>query len=144
MSGEPGSEGNVTQAVPFFMVANMPASVKFYVDGLGFHITQRWVVDDQLRWCRMEIGAAALMLQEYSTEGHDSWQPQGKVGEGVSIYFHCRDALALYHEFKGSGIDASLPFVGNGYWVTQVVDPDGYNIFFESLTDVPEGTVYQA
>lgn len=143
MTGEPGRAMNVAQAVPFFMVANMQASVKFYVDGLGFQITRRWVVDQHLRWCWMELGAAALMLQEYFTQGHDSWQPQGKVGEGVSIYFICGDALALYREFKGRGIDASLPFVGNGYWVTGVVDPDGYELFFESPTDVPEGTVYE-
>jgi lactoylglutathione lyase len=27
---------NVTQAVPFFSVTNMEASLRFYVDGLGF------------------------------------------------------------------------------------------------------------
>jgi hypothetical protein len=29
-------------------------------------------------------------------------------------------------------------------WVTPLVDPDGYKIFFESPTDVPEETVYSA
>lgn len=28
------------------------------------------------------------MLQEFRKEGHDSWVPQGKVGEGVSHLFH--------------------------------------------------------
>ncbi len=28
--------GNVKQAVPFFGVANMESSLRFYVDGLGF------------------------------------------------------------------------------------------------------------
>jgi lactoylglutathione lyase len=40
------------------------------------------------------------------------------------------------------GIKAERPFVGNGMWVTSMSDPDGYKIFFESTTDVPEETVY--
>jgi lactoylglutathione lyase len=27
-------------------------------------------------------------------------------------------------------------------WVTPLTDPDGYRIFFETLTDVPEDTQY--
>lgn len=32
-------QANVQQAVPFFLVADMQRSVRFYVDGLGFTIT---------------------------------------------------------------------------------------------------------
>ena len=31
--------------------------------------------------------------------------------------------------------------VGNGMWVTEVTDPDGYNLSFQSATDVAEETV---
>ena len=68
---------------------------------------------------------------------------EGKVpGIGVSIYFICEDALAIYREVTSRGIKAERPFVGNGMWVTSMSDPDGYKIFFESTTDVPEETVY--
>jgi hypothetical protein len=43
---------------------------------------------------------------------------------------------------KTKGVNASLPFVGNGMWVTNVNDPDGYQLCFESLTDMPEETKY--
>jgi hypothetical protein len=82
------------------------------------------------------------MLQEFRREGHDSWVPTGNLGEGVSIYFMCEDALAIYREIKSRGIDAKRPFVGNHMWVTGTVDPDGYKLFFESPTDVPEDTEY--
>jgi len=36
----------------------------------------------------------------------------------------------------------SPPFVGNGMWVTSLVDPDGYKVLFESATDTPEETEY--
>jgi len=87
-----------------------------------------------LRWCWLEIGEAALMLQEFRLEG--------KVGLGVSICFTCEDALKIYREITARGIAAKRPFVGNGMWVTEVSDPDGYKLFFESQTDTAEDTVY--
>jgi len=137
------SEPNVKQAVPFFAVSSMDASLRFYVDGLGFKMTQKWIDHGVLRWCWLELGGAALMLQEYRTEGHDSWVPEGKVGEGVTIDFMCEDALAIYHETAERGVKAvRRPFVGNGLWVVTFLDPDGYRIEFESPTDEPEETVY--
>jgi lactoylglutathione lyase len=90
------SETNVKQAVPFFRVSNIEASVRYYVDGLGFEMTRKWIDEGKLRWCWLQHGGAALMLQEFRKEGHDSWAPQGEVGEGVSICFLCEDALATY------------------------------------------------
>jgi catechol 2,3-dioxygenase-like lactoylglutathione lyase family enzyme len=138
------TEPNVRQAVPFFSVSDIQASVRYYVDGLGFKMTQKWIDEGVLRWCWLERGGAALMLQEFRREGHDSWVPEGKVGQGVSIVFICEDALAIYREVVSRGIQASRPFVGNGMWVTSLADPDGYRIDFESSTDVPEGTELSA
>jgi catechol 2,3-dioxygenase-like lactoylglutathione lyase family enzyme len=133
---------NVKQAVPFFRVSNMEASLRYYVDGIGFKMTNRWIDEGKLRWCWLQLEGAALMLQEFRKEGRDSWVPKGKVGEGVSICFQCEDALAIYRDVTSRGIQASRPFVGNGMWVTALSDPDGYKIEFESRTDVPEDTQY--
>jgi lactoylglutathione lyase len=141
LNGETKVETNVQRAVPFFSVSNIERSVRYYVEGLGFEITNRWVVEGKLGWCWLQHGGAALMLQEFPKEGHDSWVPQGKVGEGVSIYFTCKDALAIYRDVTSRGIQAPKPFVGNGMWVVTLSDPDGYKIHFTSPTDVPEETV---
>ena len=143
-TGDPtiNTDPNVKQAVPFFRVSNMEASLRYYIDGLGFKMTKKWIDEGQLRWCWLEIGNAALMLQEFKREGQDSWAPEGKVGVGVSICFICEDALAIYHEVTSRGIQAPAPVVGNGMWVTSLTDPDGYRIEFESSTDVPEDTIY--
>ena len=133
---------NVKQAVPFFGVSNIEASLHFYVDGLGFEMTKQWIDEGKLRWCWLQLGEAALMLQEFKKKGQDSWVPEGKLGVGVSIDFICEDALAIYREVRSRGIQASKPFVGNGMWVTGMSDPDGYKIEFESDTDVPEETEY--
>jgi predicted lactoylglutathione lyase len=135
---ETKTEANVQQAVPFFMVNDIEASLRFYVDGLGFTKTIEWVDEGKLRWCWLEHGGAAMMLQEFWKSAHHSNVPAEKLGVGVSICFVCKDALALYREFKARGVDTKRPFVGNRMWVTSTVDPDGYRLDFESPTDAPE------
>ena len=133
---------NVQQAVPFFGVTDIDASLRFYIDGLGCTMTHRWAPEGRIRWCRLEIGGAALMLQEYWKDGRRGGGPAGALGAGVSICFMCADAIAIYHETKARGLEPSRPFVGNNLWVTSFVDPDGYRLDFESPTNVPEDTVY--
>lgn len=138
MAVQTETEANVQQAVPFFMVRDIDASLRFYVDGLGFRKTMQWTPDGKLEWCWLVIGDAAIMLQEYRKSGPHTNAPADKLGVGVSICFTCRDAIALYREFKARGVDAKRPFVGNHMWVTSVADPDGYRLDFESPTDAPE------
>jgi lactoylglutathione lyase len=131
---------NVREAVPFFGVMDMAASLRFYVDGLGFRITNSWRPDgpDTVRWCSLGLGGASLMLQEYLPD----FRPSEKLGLGVSVCFFCEDALAIYRDALAKGLSPKRPFVGNTLWVVSFVDPDGYRIDFESPTDVPEETEY--
>jgi catechol 2,3-dioxygenase-like lactoylglutathione lyase family enzyme len=129
---------NVRQAVPFFGVSDMEASLRFYVDGLAFRMTKNWIVDGKVRWCWLEKDEAAVMLQEFD-EVH---REVSVHASGVTICFICEDALALYREFKARAVDASTPFVGNGMWVTGVRDPDGHHLEFESETSTPEETLF--
>ena len=142
MSAESNAEVNVRQAVPFFWVSSMEASLRFYVEGLGFAMKYQWEVEGKVRWSWLQIGDAALMLQEYRPQDLESAQIRGKFGNGVSIYFICKDALAIYREATARGIKVWEPFVGNHMWVVGMKDPDGYAIEFESWTDVPEETKF--
>src|ERR1044071_169472 len=78
---------NVKQLVSLLAVASMEASLRFYVEGLGFAMIRKWVVDGKVRWCWLELGDAAVMLQQFSREGHDSFSPRGPEGEGEVLYF---------------------------------------------------------
>jgi len=133
---------NIKQAVPFFAVTSMDISLRFYTQGLAFEVKNKWSPRGKIEWCWLERDGAALMLQEFRTEGADSWRPEGKVGIGVSINFLCEDALTLYHEFISKKLQPSEPFVGNHMWVVSLRDPDGYSLFFESATEVAEETKY--
>jgi lactoylglutathione lyase len=148
MPVETMTRANVKQAVPFFGVTSMEASLRFYVDGLGFKMKRWWIPDQadgqdhyqpdgKIRWCWLELGEAAIMLQEFLPER----QPAEAVGTGVNVCFQCEDALALYREFKSRGIRTrTRPTVGNRLWVVPVTDPDGYRMEFSSPTDAPEDT----
>jgi lactoylglutathione lyase len=137
-----GAPANVKQAVPFFSVMDMERSLRFYLDGLGFTMTNKWIVDGAVRWCWLEHGEAAIMLQTFMLEGPHKNVPATAVGLGVTICFICEDALALHRDFIARGIAATKPFVGNAMWVTDVTDPDGYKLYFESKTDAPEESEY--
>ncbi|HEV2288251.1 MAG TPA: VOC family protein [Candidatus Acidoferrales bacterium] len=145
----PVTSANVKQAVPFFGVTNMEASLRFYVEGLGFQMKRSWIPDrteencppdGRIRWCCLQRGDAAIMLQEF-------WpgrQPSEARGTGVNVCFQCEDALALYREFKSRGVQMQKrPFVGNQMWVVPVNDPDGYRMEFSSPTDAPEESEFE-
>jgi lactoylglutathione lyase len=133
---------NVKQAVPFFGVTNMESSLRFYIDGLGFKMKNYWIPDraedhpdGRIRWCWLQLGDAAIMLQEFRPQN----QPKETLGTGASVSFMCEDALVLYREFQSRGVQTRRrPYVGNHFWVVPMTDPDGYRIEFASPTDAPE------
>lgn len=120
------------------MVTDMRKSLHFYVDGLGFELKTKWEPRGSIEWCWLRLGDASLMLQEY----REGTRPAETLGVGVSVCFMCGDALKIYHETAARGLTPAEPFVGNALWVVHLADPDGYDVFFESPTDVPEGTAY--
>ena len=131
---------NLTQVVPFLGVTDMERSLRFYLDGLGFTIMNKWEPEGRIRWCWLTRGGASIMPQEFVKEGHGGQRPEGVLGQGVNLCFQCEDAVALYRELRSRGLEAREPFVGNSMWVTGLSDPDGYKLDFESATDVPEDT----
>ncbi len=137
------SQVGVRQLVPLLMVRDMDASLRFYVEGLGFRIANTWTPEGKIRWCWLEHGTAALMLQEMSPDDRRRTEPGARLGAGVGLNFTCADALAFYHVVKERGIAVERPFVGNGMWVASLRDPDDYRLHFESVTDVPEETQYE-
>jgi hypothetical protein len=76
------SDGNVKEVVPFLCVSSMERSLRYYIDGLGFTLKNKWVVEENVRWCWLVLGGAALMLQEFPKKGHDSWGTPGKSWRG--------------------------------------------------------------
>lgn len=134
-----GPAADVIVGVSMHMVMNMPRSLAYWIASLGFALKKKWVVDEKIRWCWLERGTAAFMMQEFSQKQTDALAGQ-TLGLGTQIYFQCGDAVALYREFLARGVQVTEPQVGNGNWEIFLRDPDGYKIAFCSPTDAPEET----
>lgn len=120
---------NVQETVPLLYVTDIEQSCRFYCDGLGFEMAAQWQPDGKLAWCRLQLGGAALMLQQDSEED----PPPDTRGKGVTFYFICADADAVYREITARGINATTPRVEfYGMNQTFVTDPDGYELCFEN------------
>ena len=50
MPAEVAVTSNVKQAVPFFNVSDIEASLRFYVDVLGCVKTKQWLPEGRVRW----------------------------------------------------------------------------------------------
>ena len=74
MNKQKKSGSNLQQSVPFFAVSDMNSSMHFYVDGLGFEITHKWVEktgkseDSVRRYIRLARELIANRPQESTRE----------------------------------------------------------------------------
>lgn len=51
MPAAPVTTANLTQVVPFLGVTGMERSLRFYLDGLGFTMKNKWEPEGGIRWC---------------------------------------------------------------------------------------------
>lgn len=117
------------QTVPLLIVSDLAASRTFYCDGLGFEMANSAEHDGTIFWCWLEQGGAAVMLQQACDED----PPASERGKGVTFYFLCDGADAVYRDITARGVQATKPAVAYyGMNQTFVSDPDGYALCFES------------
>ena len=123
------------ETVPLLVVSDILSSSHFYTGKLGFEMTQHWEQDHRLAWCWLQWGTASLMLQQEC----ESDPPAEERGKGVTLYFICDDATALYEEITRRSVQATKPEVSfYGMNQTYVTDPDGYLLCFENLVESQE------
>jgi lactoylglutathione lyase len=143
MPDPPMTNVGVQRLVPLLMVQDMDRSLRFYAQGLQFDVKNTWTPEGRIRWCWLELGGAALMLQEWVANDPRRTNPREHVGAGVGFNYQCQDAIAFYKIAKARGLSVETPFVGNSMWVTSLIDPDGYRLHFASPTNAPEESQYQ-
>src|SRR5579864_2036254 len=99
----------------------MESSLRFYVDGLGFKMKNYWIPegaedhpDGRIRWCWLELGEAAIMLQEFRPGS----RPKETLGTGVNVCFQCErrvGSLSRFQIARNSDAETSIcrkPHVG--------------------------------
>ena len=139
---QPGGEdtSNVRQAVPFFRHHRHRGLNTLLRRRPGFKLKQQWAPAGRIRWCWLEHGDAALMLQEHWKDGRPAVRRR-PLGQGSRFASCSADAIASITRRSRCG-SRRRGRSSAKLWVTPLTDPDGYHLDFESPTDVPEDTVY--
>jgi len=113
-------------------VFDMPTSLAFYRDVLGFEVASDVPPDDRCDWVMLKMRESELMLNTaYEADERPASPDPGRIAahKDVTLYFACEDADAAYAYLRGRGIAAKPPKVAP-YGMKQVYleDPDGYEI----------------
>jgi glyoxylase I family protein len=125
-------------SAPLFEVFDMPTSIAFYRDVIGFEIvaTNKEIDTDpaQVDWAWLRLNDVDLMLNTAYEEGERPpvRDPNRVFGHGVCLYAGCPDVDAAYEHLRARGIDVKPPKLAPyGMKQLYVRDPDGYNLCFQ-------------
>lgn len=127
---------NVRGLTPLLSVFDMPTSIKFYCDGLGFQVCMSdGKPAPQFAWVSLRLNGAELMLNTaYDKNERPSVPDPARIAahQDAVIYFGCPDVDAAYAHLQKMGIHAEPPKV-SWYGMKQLYlkDPDGYLLCFQ-------------
>jgi glyoxylase I family protein len=117
-------------------VFDMPTSVRFYRDVLGFEVVQTSEREgDQFDWGLLRLNDAAVMLNTAYEQEHRPARPEpARVAAhgDTGLYFGCLDVDAAYRHLRDHAIDVQEPTIAPyGMRQLYVHDPDGYELCFQ-------------
>src|ERR1700750_2484584 len=97
---------------PLLQVFDMPASLKFYRDILGFKVVMSSEESDEADWVLLRLDNMELMLntayeREYRPKSPDANRIVAHAD--TSLYFGCPDTDALYEHLKNNGLELDKP-----------------------------------
>jgi catechol 2,3-dioxygenase-like lactoylglutathione lyase family enzyme len=120
---------------PLISVFNMPRSLAFYRDLLGFQIVSDSGNGDDSSWVWIRLNEADLMLNDQYEPGHVPDAPPSerqKWHHDTCLYLGA-DPDVVYEYLTSRGIELKPP-KDAPYGMRQLYlnDPDGYNLCFQS------------
>jgi glyoxylase I family protein len=121
---------------PLFQVFDMPTSIKFYRDVLGFEVvTTSPPRGGHFDWALLRLNGVELMLNTAYEEDARPAAPDAEriaAHDDTCLYFGCPDVDAAYAYLRTRGVAAAEPKVAH-YGMKQLYlrDPDGYNLCFQ-------------
>jgi catechol 2,3-dioxygenase-like lactoylglutathione lyase family enzyme len=122
--------------VPLLQVFDMPSSVAFYRDILGFEVVAQSEPGDNFDWGMLRRDGMVLMLNTaYERESRPVSPDRLRMAahDDTALFFDCVDPDAAYAYLCSRGLKAQAP-VATHYGMKQVYvsDPDGYSLCFQS------------
>jgi catechol 2,3-dioxygenase-like lactoylglutathione lyase family enzyme len=120
---------------PLIQVFDMPRSLTFYRDLLGFEVVQQAPPGDQCDWVWLRLGSAELMLNTmYEGPERPPAADAARVAThaDLCLYIGAPDVDAMASYLREHGVIARGPVVvAYGMKQLSLKDPDGYGICFQ-------------
>lgn len=129
----------VNGVAPLLQVFDMPRSIRFYRDILGFTVTGRSRAQtsnpDEVGWVMLQLSNATVMLNTaYDPEDVPSAPDAARWSghQDTCLFFGCQDVDAAYEHLKAQGVELDPPKVAwYGMKQLYLTDPDGFGICFQ-------------
>lgn len=120
---------------PLIQVFDMPASLHFYRNVLGFKVIEpNPLQKDDCDWVLLEMSGVQLMLNTAFEKSERPLTPDKKRMEAhadTCLYFGCPDVYGTYLYLKEKGLSLHDPVVTRyGFTAIYLTDPDGFEICF--------------
>jgi catechol 2,3-dioxygenase-like lactoylglutathione lyase family enzyme len=121
---------------PLFQVFDMPTSIQFYRDVLGFEVvTTSTPRGTHFDWALLRLNGVEVMLNTaYEQDARPPAPEPARIAahDDTCLYFSCPDVDAAYAHLRAQGINLKPPEVAH-YGMKQLYlhDPDGYSLCFQ-------------
>ena len=124
---------------PLLQVFDMPTSLRFYRDVLGFAEVQKSGHGDDVHWAWLRHGDADVMLNTAYDDGErppTPDAPRAAAHADTCLFMGCEDLEGAYTYLVAQGVSAQPPKVAP-YGMRQLyaTDPDGYGLCFQWPTE---------
>ena len=123
----------ISGIAPFFIVNNVPNTLAFYRDRLGFEITFQGPEPDDIFFGIVRRDAAMIMFKAVGVDPVPNYTRNVKQGIARwDAYLHVPDPDALAAEFSSRNVEFSEPLkdTGDGLRGFELKDADAYVLFF--------------
>lgn len=127
---------------PLLQVFNMPRSLAFYRDVLGFSVVRDSGNGDDSSWIWLEKDGNHLMLNDQYEPGNVPFEcPPGRIRwhNDTCLYLGCEDVDNAYEYLCDRGLEIEPPTIAPyGMKQLYLTDPDGYNICFQWNVEIAD------
>ena len=119
---------------PLIQVFDMPTSIRFYRDVLGFTVAESDRPGDDCDWVLLRIHDVELMLNTaYESDSRPPAPDPARIAahRDTSFFFGCPDVDGTYERLRALGVEATAPKATHyGFKGFSVRDPDGFELCF--------------
>ena len=126
---------DVRGLAPLLQVFDMPASIRFYRDVLGFAVVGTSQPGEYFDWALLRRNGIELMLNTaYERDQRPPAPHPARVAahNDTGLFFGCPDLDAAYTHLRAKGLNVKEPVIRDyGMKQLYVTDPDGYNLCFQ-------------